>query len=147
LRHEDAFEPHRDDEVEVGIGRRRIVAEAVDPDIDLAARTARLQEGADVGARLVLAPWRDRILEIDDDAVGARPHGLGEHLRPVAGNVEQRTARFHGRAPSVILASPTTMPPLPSRTNSGLTSIEARRGAARARSPMRTAARASASTS
>src|SRR5690606_33171749 len=97
---------------------------------------------ADAAARHFLALGQHRVLQVNDYRIRAGRDCFREHLRAVARNVEIGSRRSHHGASTVILASPTMMPPWSGCTNTGLMSIDEMRFTFSARSPMVTAASA-----
>jgi hypothetical protein len=99
LRQQDAVGTAGDDGVEVGIGQPG--RQPIDPHVKFwpARYALRLaQEGQRTRPCLGLAFGRDRILEIDDQGIGARAERLVELLRAVGRNEQQRAHRaYRGR--------------------------------------------------
>ena len=81
----------REDRLEVGEAQ---LVDAVDADhlLDVAEVDRAAQRVADDQAREVLDGRVDRVLEVEDDAVGGRAVGLGDHVRVVARDVQVRAA-------------------------------------------------------
>ncbi len=95
LRKQNRVRRAGNDGVEIGVGHAGV--EAVDAHQQARALFLRLR-GLEVfkrgGARVSLALGRDRILEIEDDGVGAARHRLVELGPAVGGNEEQRPHHF-----------------------------------------------------
>ncbi len=96
LRQHDGVGLCRRDRVEIGVGQAGL--QAVDAHHhDTAAPRCRhrvLEKGGRAAARARLAVGRDRILEVDDQRVGAARHRLVELLGAVGGDEQERA---HGR--------------------------------------------------
>src|SRR6516225_8560260 len=69
-------------------------AERIDPDQERPVPWAAAQQFLDGAAGERLSPWRDRVLEIEDQRVRTDPVGLGEFAFAV-GRHEKQRAQFH----------------------------------------------------
>ena len=98
LRQHDRVRAAGNDRVEIGVGQAGV--ERVDAHEEARARRARrvvLQKGQRRLPRARLALGRDRILEVEDQRVGAACRSLVELLRAVGRNEEEGTHQAVGR--------------------------------------------------
>ena len=86
LRQDDAVESRCDDARDVAFGEARV--EPIHADRDEAAEKPR-QRGLDEPPRRDLGGIRDRVLQVEDDAVGAERGHLVDLARLIAGREEQ----------------------------------------------------------
>lgn len=93
LRQHDGARPAREHGEVVLVPRCALVVDPHD------ARAATCQPAADVLPRVGFRARGDRVLDVEDDVIGAARGRLGEPVRAVAGHEEQRPSR--GQAGSV----------------------------------------------